>query len=214
MKNLGASLVAALTALIFLFQSATSYAIALTPEEIAKLQAGKTVRKPLSTSRQKGFYGGTGFVVVDAPPEVIWAALQDWDSYPKIFPRTVTTKKIAHNGNQSLVQMELGYKILKVQYSVTVLPEPEKQTVTFSLVKNRPHDIESTQGYWRLFPQEDGRTLVAYAIAVQVPAGIVTFLGDEMEAKLERYLLGLPKYLKKWVESPEGSRYRAMVAAK
>jgi ribosome-associated toxin RatA of RatAB toxin-antitoxin module len=214
MKALGSSVVAALTALIFLFQSATSYSITFTPSEIESLQAGKTVRKPLSTSRQNGFYGGTGFVIVDASPGVIWAALQDWDSYPRIFPRTVSTKKVAYDGKQSLINMELGYKILTVKYSISVLPDPEKQTVTFSLARNRPHDIESTHGYWRLFPQKDGRTLVAYAIAVKVPAGIVNFLGDELENKLERYLLGLPKYLKEWVESPSGSRYREMVAKK
>ena len=214
MKARSEAVIAIIVAFAFLFQSSHSYAVTFTEKELENLQAGKTVKKPLSTSRQKGFYGGTGFAIIDAPPEVIWAAIQDWNSYPEIFPRTVSTKKVAHKGDKSLIHMELGYKILKIQYSINVVPNPNKHTVSFNLVRNRPHDIENTHGYWRLFPQKDGRTLVAYAIAVQVPAGIVNFLGERMEAKLERYLLGLPKYLKKWVESPSGNRYREMVAKK
>jgi hypothetical protein len=86
--------------------------------------------------------------------------------------------------------------------------------ISFKLVKNKPHDIEETKGYWRLFPQKDGRTLVAYVVAVQVPAGLVNLLGETMSDKLARALLDVPGKLKHWVEGPAGNRYRVMTAKK
>ena len=200
--------------LAFVLISSPSLAVEFSEAELERLQSGRTVRQPLAKSRQNGFYGGTGWAIVDAPAHVIFAAIQDWDAYPKVFPRTVSAKELSRDKNRSLVRMELGYKFLSVEYHLDVKPIPEKNTVSFSLVPNRPHDIESVRGFWRLFPQKDGRTLVAYGVAVQVPAGIVTFLGNRLEKELEDGLIGLPRYIKKWVEKPTGNRYRKMTARK
>lgn len=187
-------------------------ALDLTPADLEHLAAGDLVRKSLPNSCRNGFYGGTGFMVVDAPVNAVWAAIQDWEAYPKAFPNTVETTEIARSGDKSLIRMRLGYRILSVKYHVSVVRDEEKKMMSFTLATNRPHDIDNARGYWRLFPQKDGRTLVVYVVAVQVPAGIVTFLGDSIERKLERNLIGLPKYLKRWIESPEGSRYHALTA--
>jgi hypothetical protein len=55
---------------------------------------------------------------------------------------------------------------------------------------------------------------VAYGIAVKLPAGIVTFLGNRLERELEDGIIGLPRYIKRWVEKPTGNRYRKMTARK
>jgi ribosome-associated toxin RatA of RatAB toxin-antitoxin module len=191
-----------------------SFAVEFSTAEIDRLQSGKTVRQPLAKSRQNGFYGGTGWAIVDAPANVVFAAIQDWDVYPDVFPRTVSAEELSRDKNRSLVRMKMGYKFLNIEYHLTVKPSREKNTVSFSLVPNRPHDIESAHGYWRLFPQKDGRTLVAYGIAVKIPAGIVTFLGKRLEKELEDSLIGLPRYIKRWVERPSGNRYRQMTAQK
>ena len=198
--------------LALLLFSFPSFAVEFSTAEIDRLQSGKTVRQPLSKSRQNGFYGGTGWAIVDAPADVVFAAIQDWDAYPDVFPRTVSAEELSRDKNRSLVRMELGYKFLSVEYHLNVKPDPEKNTVSFSLVPNRPHDIESVHGYWRLFPQKDGRTLVAYGVAVKVPSGIVTFLGKRLEKELEDSLIGLPRYIKRWVEEPSGNRYRRLTA--
>ena len=144
-------------------------ALEFTSSELSALSAGKLVCKPLSTSRQNGFYGGTGFALVDATPEVIWRFLEDWRAYPDAFPRTVEVKEVSQKERSSLVRMRLGYKLLSVKYFLSVDRDWNQKTITFNLAKSRPHDIHATRGYWRLLPQPDGRTLVAYGIAVQLP---------------------------------------------
>ena len=179
-----------------------------------KLSAGKTVKKPLPKSGEKGFYGGTGYTIIDAPVDVIWAAIEDWNAYPKIFPKTVSVKEVSRKGSKSLVHMKMGHKLISVEYYMSIKRDAEKYVLSFKLVPNRPHDIEETRGYWRLFPQKDGRTLVAYVVATQIPMGIINLIKPELVAKIQRNLLGAPNEIKKWVEGPNGAKYRTMTAKK
>jgi hypothetical protein len=110
--------------------------------------------------------------------------------------------------------MEMGHALIRAEYYMTVERDREKMMLSFRLVKNRPHDIDDTRGYWRLFPQADGKTLVAYVVATQIPMGIINLLSPDLIAKIERNLLGVPNDLKAWVEGPQGNRYRTAVATK
>jgi hypothetical protein len=203
-----------MAALIAFLVAGQAAAASFTADDLATLEAGKTVKQPLPSSRQHGFYGGTGWALVDAPADVIWAALADYGSYSKMFPNTVSVTELSSNDGRSLVKMQQGHPLATVSYFVEVARDADKQMITFHMVSNRPHDLEGVRGYWRLFPQKDGRTLVAYVIAVQLPMGLSAILTSGLEEKLERHLLGLPGNLKKWVEGPAASRYRAMTAHK
>ena len=212
MRNRTSRIVALTTGLIALVFATQTFAVDFNAQERGKLAEGKTVRQRLASSGDQGFYGGTGWTMIDAPADVVWAAIDDFGSYRKAFPKTVSVKELSRKGDKSLIRMKLGHKLISVEYHMTVERNRAKNMISFKLVRNRPHDIEETRGYWRLFPQKDGRTLVAYVVATQVPMGLVNLLGSEMATKFERHLLGLPGYLKKWVEGPNGSRYRTMLA--
>jgi len=206
------SLAAALFALVVAAPDAS--AVDFSKLEKHKLAAGKAVRKPLANNGKDGFYGGSGFAVINAPADVVWAAIRDWGSYSRAFPNTVDVEEVSRKNGKSLVRMELGHKLLSVQYHVQVDSDEAQKKISFQLVKNRPHDIEEARGYWKLFPQKDGTTLVAYVVAVQVPMGIVNILGEKVSEKLSRGLLDLPRNLRKWVEGPNGNRYRVLTARK
>jgi len=194
--------------------AADAGAVEFTAAEKAKLSAGKTVKKRLPTSGESGFYGGSGYALINASPEVVWAAIEDWGSYHKVFPKTVAVTEVSRKGDQSLIHMEMGHALIRAEYYMTVERDRAKQMISFRLVKNRPHDIDDTRGYWRLFPQADGKTLVAYVVATQIPMGIINLISPDLIAKIERNLLGVPNNLKAWVEGPHGNRYRTAVASK
>ena len=206
------TLLAALALVVSLVPMA--WALDFSKQEMSRLAAGKTVKKRLPNSRQNGFYGGTGFILVDAPADEIWKMLMDWKVYPSAFPHTVEAKELKRRGNRSLVRMRLGYKLLSVKYHVSVMHDEEGLTISFELDESRPHDITATRGYWKLFPQPDGRTLVVYAVSVQVPPGIVAFLGDKLEKSLERNLIGLPYYVKQFFDSQRSTPRSQMTAAR
>jgi ribosome-associated toxin RatA of RatAB toxin-antitoxin module len=207
MKHASLSITVALVA--WIGAAGTASAVEFTPKEIARLNEGRSVTKPLPTSRRDGFYGGTGWAIVNAPVEVVWEAIQDWDSYHEIFPHTVAVRELSRKNDRLLVRLALGHRLVTCVYHVDVVRDPKKRILSFSLVPTLPHDIEETRGYWRLFPQSGGRTLVAYVVAAKVPMGLINLIGAELERKLEWGILNLPINLKRWVEGPTGDRYRA-----
>ncbi len=179
-----------------------------TPDELAELKAGRIVRQELKNSRQNGFYGGTGWAVINAPAERIWRAIIDWESYPEIFPNTVEMRELSRKGQRSLLRMRMGHPILKVMYHLEMSKDGDQKTLRFKLIKSRPHDLEAIRGYWRLFPQKGNRTLVAYVIGLQAPMGIVNLVSKSFEDEAMEGILGAPKFVKEWVETKAADQYR------
>jgi hypothetical protein len=190
-------------------QAKPAAAVEFTERQIEKLKAGKSVKKPLSGVGEGGVYGGSGFALIDAPPEVVWRAILDWSSYHTVYPRTVEARELSQRSNRSLVRVEMGYQLLSVQFFVEIRADKSKWQLDFTLVEDKPNDIEAARGYWRLFPQPNGQTLVAYVTAVKVPMGVVNLIPESLEKKINRNLLACPQYLREWIHSPAGSRYRA-----
>ena len=198
----------------FALCSTQAQAVSFTDAEKDKLKAGKVIRKPLAQSGIKGFYGGSSYAVIDAPLEVVWNAIHDFGAYKKMFVATSSVKEVAKKGNTSLIHYKMGYKMINIEYYMEVKKDPKKHTMTFSLVENKPHDISMAKGYWRLFPQKGGRTLVAYVISAKVPMGVVNLLKDSWVPTIERNLVGAPGGVKKWIASPGGKKYFTATARK
>ena len=97
--------VAVVTGVAIAAMTGDSLAVSFTDKQVAKLQAGKSVKKPLAQAGSKGVYGGAGFALVDAPPEVVWNAILDWSSYAQIFPRTLDVKEVGRKGGRRLVRL-------------------------------------------------------------------------------------------------------------
>jgi hypothetical protein len=203
------ALTTALTAALLALAALPSRAGAVdfSPDELARLKAGKVVRQELPSSRQGGFYGGSGYALIDAPVDAVWKALQDWGAYTKIFPNTTETTELSRKGGRSLIKMRLGHPVVSITYHVEMSRDEEKKILSFELAMDLPHDLDGVRGYWRLFPQSNDRTLIAYVVAINAPMGLVNLAGPELSARAIHALLGVPGYVKKWVEGEGRSRY-------
>lgn len=175
--------------------------------ERKRLAAGDMVRQELENSRRNGFYGGSGWVLIDAPAEMVFAALVDWNSYVRAFPNTVEVRELSRKGDRSLVRMRLGHPVISVTYHLEMQRDDERHMLSFRQVSTHPSDLDDIRGYWRLFSQKDGRTLAVYVVALNVPMGIVNMVGSRFENETMRGILGVPWHLKKWVEGPGRKRY-------
>jgi len=183
-------------------------AVDFSPREIESLRNGDTVRQKLPSSGRGGFYGGSGFAIVDAPIDSVWKAIQDWNAYTKMFPNVTDSTEVSRKGGRSLVRIKIGHPIVSVQYHVEMSRDAEKKVLSFRMVPGLPNDLDDVRGYWRLFPQPDGRTLIAYVLAVRAPMGLVNLIGPRLEAQALHALLGVPGFMKVWIEGPGRSRYR------
>ena len=194
-------------ALAVLSATGPARAIEFNDKQLDKLRAGKSVKKPLAGAGSSGVYGGSGFALVDAPPEVVWKAILDWGSYSRIFPKTLGAREVSTKGGRSLVRMDLGHKLISVSFFLEVRTDRDKWQIDYKLVPGKPHDVEEVRGYWRLFPQSNGQTLVAYVTAVKVPMGLVNLIPEPLEKKINRNLLASPQYLRTWIHGEGGARY-------
>ena len=176
-------------------------ALKFSDNEKNRLKAGETVIRELPSSGQKGFYGGSGYSVIDAPVEKVWEVLTTWKNYREIFPYTKECSPISTKGNRTLLKMVTGHPIVSVQYYLNIESDKSQNTIKFELVPNYPHDLDMLQGFWRLFPQPGGRTLAAYVVSTQAPAGLVLLVGPELAHEAIQMLLSIPGDVRKWMDA-------------
>jgi ribosome-associated toxin RatA of RatAB toxin-antitoxin module len=181
--------------------SSSAFAVTFSSSEKAKLKAGETVVKFLPSSGKKGFFGGSGYAIVDAPVEKVWNLIRDWDKYPKMFPRTKYCKVVSKKGNKTLLKIKIGHPVVSIRYHAQITEDAAKKSLRFDLLTKYPHDIEMLKGYWRLFPQSGGRTLVAYVVSVKAPMGIVAIAGKELAHDAIWALLQIPGDIRAWMKS-------------
>ncbi|MBN2525766.1 MAG: SRPBCC family protein [Deltaproteobacteria bacterium] len=196
-------------AVIFtLLLSGYASAIDFTAAEKIKLKQGRTVVKMLPTSGQKGFYGGSGYALINATVDEVWKVLTDWPAYTEILPNTEVCAPVSKKGNKTLIKMKIGHPVANVRYHVEATENELEKSLHFQLISKYPHDIDSLTGYWRLFPQSGGRTLAAYVVSVKAPPGIITIAGDDLANRAVGNMLKFPGYIKRWIEGPNGKKYR------
>jgi hypothetical protein len=61
-------------------------------------------------------------------------------------------------------------------------------------------------GFWRLFPQNDGRTVVAYGVTARVNLGALGLI-ERVGHEIQKRLVGMPAYLRRWLAGPGRDRY-------
>jgi len=177
-----------------------------TADEQAALDRGEVVRQPLAAdSNGEGYLGGTSYVVVDAAPDAVWRAMQDVNSFPNIFPRTLAAEVISDRGNRKVVKMTQGTSIIAISFYVLYRFDEEARKVSWEMIQDQPHDLDDTRGYWQVEAHGDGKSLVTYVNVINIGQGAVLALFSEA---IQNGLLGVPGNLRDWVQGPNGSRYR------
>lgn len=187
------------TAVFFTVTSSVG-ALELTAPEKATLAEGKVVRRIIADNGKDRYYGGTGMAVIPEAPEVVWAAIQDFGSYPRIFSNTYEAKELSRLGGKSLIRMKLGHPIVSIKYHIEMAPDPKAWTLSFRLVTTYPNDVEDLHGYWRIVPMGKDSCMLMYVFGVKVPDGIVRILPESFKVWALEGVLSAPGAIKTWLE--------------
>jgi ribosome-associated toxin RatA of RatAB toxin-antitoxin module len=192
----------ALVALI----SQEAFAEHFSADETAMLVRGDVVRRERPHNGKDGLFGGTGYAMIEASPDEIFSAIQNWPVYPQIFSNVVESKLLAKRQGRSLVRMKIGHPVLSVTYHVEMTTDESSWTMRFHQVGGMANDLDDIYGYWRLFPVAENRTIVAYVLNVKVPMGLVNLLPASFKRMAIEGLLGVPAYLREWMDKHPRSR--------
>lgn len=152
--------------------------------------------KPYQTQIQSGS-GGRGLVVqdVDAPTDVVWGRILDYDNYAKMVPKTVESKNykvqnVKPTKKDPLSQiiytrMKVGFPVLKLEFFVKHLYYPELNSLTWTLDYSKKSDFNDSCGFWFVIPHpdDDQRTRLFYSVEVSMFDWIPKFVVDFMSTK-------------------------------
>jgi hypothetical protein len=169
--------------------SSGARADSLSRDETARLDHGDTVVRAQQLDRGKRHYvGGVSYAIVDATPGELSALVDDVSAWRRILPRTRDARRIGTEGGDVLAEITHGSLFVSVGYVMRL--HREGNEVRFWLDRTRPHDIDDAWGYIRAQALPDGRTLLTWAILVDMGNGM---LRDMFESKVQQMALTVPE---------------------
>ena len=153
--------------------------------------------KPYQTQIQSGT-GGRGLVVqdVDAPTDIVWGRILDYDNYSNMVPKTVESKnyQVVNVKSKSksdpldqiiYTRMKVGFPILKLEFFIKHLYYPELNSLTWTLDYSKKSDFNDSCGFWYVVPHPDDslKTRLFYSVEVSMFDWVPKFVVDFMSTK-------------------------------
>jgi hypothetical protein len=144
--------------------------------------------KPYSTQIQSAS-GGRGIVVQDvqAPVDVVWGKILDFNRYDKMVPKTAEseiykTENLRQGQKHIWVRMKVGFPMLKLQFFVKHLYDPKKNSMTWTLDYSEKSDFDDSAGYWYVVkhPDRPDHTRLFYSVEVSMFPWVPQFVMDFM----------------------------------
>lgn len=126
-----------------------------------------------------------GMVRADAlirhPPKQVWHVLTDFESRSEYISDVEKIDVVRREGNRVWADEHLRFLFVDVRFRVVNTIDPETGSISWELDETMPHDIENTEGTWRITPFSGGdQTLLSYRARVDtgraVPGFIESFL--------------------------------------
>lgn len=166
--------------------------IPLDKKALAVLGTGK----PYQTQIQSAT-GGRGLVVqdVDAPTDIVWGRILDYDNYSKMVPKTIESKNykvidVKPTKKDPLSQiiftrMKVGFPVLKLEFFIKHLYYPDLNSITWTLDYTKKSDFNDSCGFWFIAPHPDDpdRTRLFYSVEVSMFDWVPKFAVDFMSTK-------------------------------
>ena len=126
----------------------------LDPATLAALSAeGPLVATSLDAEGRPGT--STAVTVIDAPRELVWAILADFESYPGWMPQVVASEVATQAAQESTVAFRLGFDFfvtIKVDYTLRYRRVAPWRMEFVQL----QGDMARNEGFWELHPHGDG----------------------------------------------------------
>lgn len=157
-------------------------AFAFDETERATLDDGGTVHR---YERWNDIDGGVAAIVVDAPEDVVWKHILDYDRYVKFMPYVTasTLDETTPGADQTVYDcsMELTTKGIVTRYTVRNVHVAPQGYMTFTMLPLAGNPLREATGYWRVEPWQDDptRTVMAYRIDIDTAWYVPAFVKNK-----------------------------------
>ena len=151
--------------------------LVLTDKEKATLDKGKSVMRQL-----EGEGGGRGMAIfrVNAAPDVVWAIINDFHSYPTWIDEVKKCEIYKKDGGKIDVAFKISSFPVSIEYFNAHDYDMANRWGTWTLDYNRESDLDDSVGFWRVTPVEGDatRSMVEYSVDIKIKGWVPDFIRE------------------------------------
>ena len=154
----------------------------------ASAPAARSAMKAASVDRPQDFtvtevdgsiVGGEALRLVDAPADEVVSVLFRPDALWRLLPRVKDFKVLEETAESRLVAVTHAVGPISGGYTMRVAKESVPggpSTFWFWVDPDRPRDVDSAWGFFRIIPYGADRTLLGYQVRIDLGSGLVRWL--------------------------------------
>lgn len=172
---------------------------AFSASETRHLRRGRLVRRPREERRGNLLLiGGTSFMLIDQPPEVVWRAIRDSRAYQHFLPQVHNVRTIVRgrSGRGRIIRVMHKQGPLEAHYHLRLDFAASVKTVQFRIDSTHDNDVREGWGYIRVQAYGSGRSMVTWAILADVGTGLAVGL---VRGEIQRWVLEVPSLLSRYL---------------
>jgi len=188
--------------------------LTLDAKDLATLDAGGVVRKRID-SNSDGAEGGRGMVVqdIDAPPDVVWDRILDFDAYPRMVDDVHSLDVYERNPGRVKARFVLSTAGLKLEYFVDHVVNQQQGYLTWTLDYSKKSELDDVVGYWFVepHPTRPGWTRLYYSVDIRVKGWVPHFIEELVR---EQGLTRATQWVKREAEAQAKAKAKAPATTK
>ncbi len=122
----------------------------------------------VSSSQTGKYREATAIGVIDAPADIVWGIITDYESHPEFMPMQKSSKILRREGNTAWVKMlvDVGPAEINITNKNIQYIAPDKRTMTWDQDKG-PFTLNS--GKWIVEPYKKNKTKLTYTSSLAYP---------------------------------------------
>jgi hypothetical protein len=152
-------------------------ALKLSDAERATLDSGKAVMR-----QTEGEGGGRGMAIfkVNANPDIAWATIQDFPSYPKWIDEVKKCEIYKKDGGKIDVDFVIKSFPVTIEYYIHHDYDLANRWGTWTLDYNRNSDLDDSVGFWRVNAVDGNpnQSIVEYSVDIAIKGWVPGFVRD------------------------------------
>lgn len=152
-------------------------ALKLSESERKRLDTGKTVMR-----LTEGEAGGRGMAIfkVSAAPDVTWATIRDFSSYPKWIDEVEKCDVYRQDGGKIDVAFRIKSFPITVDYFIHHDYDIAGRWGTWTLDYTRESDLDDNVGFWRVSPVDGhpDQSIVEYSVDIKLRGWVPAFVRE------------------------------------
>jgi hypothetical protein len=167
-------------------------------DELHRLDEGQLVERRVTVDRgELRLMGGTSWQVIEATPDMVWAALLDTDHYSHMLPQLREARVVRDSGDSRTLFLSHGSGIARASYYLDVHVDRGRRSLSFRVDDSQPHGIRAAWGFYTVRPYTNGRSLLVYGVMADIGDGLVHAL---LRSTVHEWMMKVPWMVKQFVE--------------